>query len=382
MAPEPSADNPTNCTMLTTVVDSCPGRYIGGPLQQRTQIMPYIARFRLWAKSLPLMPWIQRRSATGVRQKVLLFVDWMETHTGSGITMDDEPEASIVTPTATAVSAMPGGIERPGDPGRAITVDTHCTTRETGKRPHQAIKSPRPSSSPSNEPRMMLPSKVLDTRGRVSVYIAPSRSDRDPLLQKAASTLPTTLQQQMLIHGNLCLSSCPGKKVRLTTGPVDGRAAVCRDLESDFERIASAGVQTVVCCLCDEELMLLGAPFNEYLDAAHAWGITVIRIPIVEGKTPLCLMDMVLVLDEIDSRIAAGTHALCHCRGGIGRAGLVACCYMLYKGYCDTAEDAITYIRRRRSHKAIETEEQESYIEYFRQMLHSFRDEYRKDPRL
>ncbi|KAH6562423.1 hypothetical protein BASA60_011142 [Batrachochytrium salamandrivorans] len=54
---------------------------------------------------------------------------------------------------------------------------------------------------------------------------------------------------------------------------------------------------------------------------------------------------------------------------------------MLYKGYLvDTADAALTTIRRRRSHTAIETEEQESYLEYFRQMLHSLSgDDYRKE---
>lgn len=47
------------------------------------------------------------------------------------------------------------------------------------------------------------------------------------------------------IRGNLCLSSCPGKKVRLS-GPVRGRAAINRDLDLDFARMKSFGITMLV----------------------------------------------------------------------------------------------------------------------------------------
>lgn len=48
------------------------------------------------------------------------------------------------------------------------------------------------------------------------------------------------------------MSSCPGKKVRLG-GPVKGRGAICRDLESDLKRIQSLGVGAMIWCVfaCD-----------------------------------------------------------------------------------------------------------------------------------
>lgn len=45
--------------------------------------------------------------------------------------------------------------------------------------------------------------------------------------------------------GNLALSSCPGKKVRLT-GPSRGRAAINRDLDLDFARMRSFNITTIV----------------------------------------------------------------------------------------------------------------------------------------
>ena len=44
---------------------------------------------------------------------------------------------------------------------------------------------------------------------------------------------------------------------------------------------------------------------------------------------------------------------------GIGRAGLVACCFLLKTQLCRTPERAIRLVRLRRSPKAIETQRQE-----------------------
>lgn len=49
------------------------------------------------------------------------------------------------------------------------------------------------------------------------------------------SLLPQIQSPKLL--GNLALSSCPGKKVRLS-GPVGGRATINRDLDLDFARIS------------------------------------------------------------------------------------------------------------------------------------------------
>jgi hypothetical protein len=114
--------------------------------------------------------------------------------------------------------------------------------------------------------------------------------------------------------GNLVLSSCPGKKVRLSdqhlsilgipeicrpgTGPtmdsplVDprslpksaiiqfglNRSPICRDLEMDFRRAMSqADVRCVVCCIDDDELRFLGAAWEEYERVAGKLGLEIIR---------------------------------------------------------------------------------------------------------
>jgi len=111
--------------------------------------------------------------------------------------------------------------------------------------------------------------------------------------------------------GNLVLSSCPGKKVRLSEvhlqhlglpdvckpGPandprsgnavyqnavlqaVNARSPICRDIELDFRRAMElSDIRVVVCCLDNEEMNFLGAPWPEYQRVAKDLGIEVIRL--------------------------------------------------------------------------------------------------------
>ncbi|CAA7259261.1 unnamed protein product [Cyclocybe aegerita] len=199
--------------------------------------------------------------------------------------------------------------------------------------------------------------------------------------------------------GNLLLSSCPGKKVRLD-GPVKGRSGVCRDLQTDMMRMKQLGVSCIVCCLDDSELDFLGAPWPEYERCAKNNRIDVLRLPTPEGLPPVSTshLDDYLV-DLINRYTLRGIPILVHCRGGVGRAGVIACCWMIRLGLCGWVEDTpltknpadfadtanpnpspesvafvervIGLVRRRRSLKAVETYEQVKflvdYVDHLRQ---------------
>lgn len=133
--------------------------------------------------------------------------------------------------------------------------------------------------------------------------------------------------------GNLLLSSCPGKKVRLN-GPVRGRGAICRDLGLDLTRIRSIGVGAVVCCLNDEELSYLGAPWDEYERQADRLGLDIYRLPMAEGFAPTNVQEMDAAMTSIvQDCTLRGINVLVHCRGGVGRAGLIACSWLLKMGF-------------------------------------------------
>ncbi|KAJ3070406.1 hypothetical protein HDU98_006590, partial [Podochytrium sp. JEL0797] len=171
------------------------------------------------------------------------------------------------------------------------------------------------------------------------------------------------------VYGNVALSSCPGKKVRLDTGPVNGRAAINRDLDSDFERLSSLNIKCVVCCLNDAELSYLGAPFPKYESTAAKYGMGILRIPIIEGSCPDTIEEVASVISKMDQQLRKGVNVLIHCRGGVGRAGLIACCLLLEKRFVNSATRAIQVVRIRRSLKAIETMRQEDFISLYEKFL-------------
>lgn len=179
-----------------------------------------------------------------------------------------------------------------------------------------------------------------------------------------------------------------------------GRAAICRDLDLDLARIKNLGVGCIICCLDDEEMAFLGAPWVEYQASAVRLGLDVLRLPTPEGLAPL---DAGVINQRLENVIEGytlkGVNVLVHCRGGVGRvsflhtvlvfvtngtyvfsigkAGLIACCWMIKLGLCGwvapappppkgcvrkdalaLVDSAIRIVRRRRSLKAIETYEQ------------------------
>ena len=183
-------------------------------------------------------------------------------------------------------------------------------------------------------------------------------------------------------------SSCPGKKVRLDE-PFQGRSPICRDLKIDLDRIRQMGVRAIVCCLDDEELNMLGAPCHEYQEQAQSQGFDLICLPMAEGFAPINMtrLDMIMSMLILNYTLR-GTSILVHCRGGVGRAGLVACIWLLKMNLVslgsedtpklcpcsntssqvlDTVLKLIDTVRKRRSLRAIETAEQARFLmEYVR----------------
>ena len=163
------------------------------------------------------------------------------------------------------------------------------------------------------------------------------------------------------------------------SGPVRGRGAICRDLGLDLGRIRGLGVRAVVCCLDDEELAFLGAPWAEYEAQADALGLAVIRIPMAEGFPPTSVAQIeTLITALVMDYSLHGSNILVHCRGGVGRAGLIAATWLLKMGLVPShpahtltdTQRLIDTIRRRRSPKAIETAEQVRFIVQYINFLH------------
>lgn len=79
---------------------------------------------------------------------------------------------------------------------------------------------------------------------------------------------------------------------------------------------ASFGITTIVNCLNDSELKFLGAPIDEYIEAATRHGVRVLRLPVIEGAAPDSIEEIEVILVEMEKVLSGGKNVLCHCRGG------------------------------------------------------------------
>lgn len=82
-------------------------------------------------------------------------------------------------------------------------------------------------------------SSIVPSPSRCSYLRSVSSSPSSTSCPKAAAPAPARKL------GNLLLSSCPGKRLRMD-GPVKGRGPVCRDLKTDLRRIKNEGVGCLV----------------------------------------------------------------------------------------------------------------------------------------
>lgn len=213
---------------------------------------------------------------------------------------------------------------------------------------------------------------------------------------KDCASFEQPMRQQRI--GNMYLSSCPGKKVRLN-GPERGRSSVCRDLQMDLLRYRAMGIRAIVCCLDDDELSHLGSPCAEYVEKVSSLGLDLVRLPIAEGFAPADLVKFdIMVTALILTYTLQGASILVHCRGGVGRAGLVAAIWVLKMGFVipqarpaplgsslssvareaqseseevlQTVLQLIEVVRRRRNLRAIETAEQAHFLMEYVRFIH------------
>jgi protein-tyrosine phosphatase len=83
-----------------------------------------------------------------------------------------------------------------------------------------------------------------------------------------------------------------------------------------------------VCLLNDYEVRSVGCDIKKYEEACVKQSVDLIKYPIIEMAPPEDLNtfhELVKKLAERLQKPGAG-NILLHCRGGVGRAGLLGCC--------------------------------------------------------
>jgi ADP-ribosyl-[dinitrogen reductase] hydrolase len=160
--------------------------------------------------------------------------------------------------------------------------------------------------------------------------------------------------------GRLGMTFCPGKHDLSMRG-----YRWRRDLDADLDALAATGVDALVTLMEADELPHVNVTATALRDGATARGLVWYHWPIPDMGTPGAAFDAACqsTAPGVIHRLrASGTVAL-HCRGGMGRTGLVAACLLVELG--ETPAAAIERVRRARP-GTIETEAQARYVHAYR----------------
>lgn len=123
------------------------------------------------------------------------------------------------------------------------------------------------------------------------------------------------------------LTFAPGKHAPSFLG--DYRWA--RDLGADLDRLVGHHRADVLACLLeDHELPRLRIP--GLVAEAEARGLRVLRLPIPDGGVPADPAALSALVRALADEVRAGRSVVIHCRGGLGRTGLVGGCLLVELG--------------------------------------------------
>lgn len=150
------------------------------------------------------------------------------------------------------------------------------------------------------------------------------------------------------------MTFCPGKR-----GPSVHGAAWARDLATDLTVIKEWGARSVVTLMESEELDLLGV--SGLGDATRQAGMNWLHLPIRDGDVPDARFNMLWpdAAMALLQELSLGHRVVIHCRGGLGRTGLVTAMMLVESG--ETPQKALNRVRAARP-GTIETHDQEMYL--------------------
>jgi len=154
--------------------------------------------------------------------------------------------------------------------------------------------------------------------------------------------------------GRVGITFCPGKKQRdALTGTWD------RDLDLDITTIADWGAASVVTLVEAHELEALDVAALGGAVGRHQLGWW--HLPIQDVSVPDAAFEQAWtsVGPLLRSQLRAGFDVLIHCKGGLGRAGTIACRLLVDAGWAPA--DALAAVRAVRP-GAVETQSQATYV--------------------
>ncbi|VAW69735.1 putative protein-tyrosine phosphatase [hydrothermal vent metagenome] len=154
--------------------------------------------------------------------------------------------------------------------------------------------------------------------------------------------------------GRIGLTFCPGKS---SEGLYGGNWE--RNLEHDLKTIQAWGARVLVSLMEEHEFDLLG--IADFMDILSASTFEWFHLPIKDMQIPDSAFEQQwsTIGPLLQQQLKAGESIVIHCRGGLGRTGLLAARMLVEAGISPV--NAVADIRTARAH-SIETYAQENYI--------------------
>jgi len=157
------------------------------------------------------------------------------------------------------------------------------------------------------------------------------------------------------LSGRIGLTIAPGKHSAGVAG------SWARDLDEDLTRLRDVfGTRTLVSLVEDAELSQLG--IGDLVERATRASIELLRFPFPDAGIPDSSAAVAELVNRILRDAARDANVVVHCRGGLGRSGLVAACCLVARGV--EAPRAVEIVRSARP-GAIETSGQERFVRAF-----------------
>jgi ADP-ribosyl-[dinitrogen reductase] hydrolase len=154
--------------------------------------------------------------------------------------------------------------------------------------------------------------------------------------------------------GRIGMTLCPGKRdPAAMTGPWD------RDLDADLQAIVEWGASVLVTLMEPHELVQLSVP--DIGERAESLGMVWLHLPIPDVSIPDAAFEAAWQTAgaALRARLTGGHGIVIHCRGGLGRTGLVAARLLIELGAIP--HEALDTVRAVRP-GAVETRQQEEYV--------------------
>jgi protein-tyrosine phosphatase len=168
------------------------------------------------------------------------------------------------------------------------------------------------------------------------------------------------------IYGNASAPLSPMPQAPAMLAPMPLAIVLCpsggRYLSGELSHLKSAGIQTLVSLLSQEQVVMLDLAEEPLL--ARRLGMQFLHHPIPDHQLPPDKQAFSAFVTELARRLRAGQQIGIHCWGSIGRATITAACTLIHLGWSPAA--ALAAVEAARGLPVPDTEEQRHWILHYK----------------